>query len=121
VYCSNAKLIKMTFAELSDGDELLEFINNNPVAIVCFSATWCGPCKRSKPELEELAKESPVPIGYCYESDFDLDEFGNVFLTSPVNAFPTYVCFKDAAEVGRIDGVRLPELKEMISKYSSSS
>ena len=107
----------MTFTELDSDDALTEFINNNSVSIVCFSATWCGPCKQSKPELEDIAKDSPVPIAYCYESDIDLDVFSNIFLTSPITGFPTYVCLKEGGEVERINGVNFPELKEVIAKY----
>ncbi|CAB9527500.1 Thioredoxin H-type [Seminavis robusta] len=108
----------MTFTELGSSDELIDFINNNPVAIVVVSASWCGPCKRSKPEVMTIAKDSPVPFGYVLEDDIDLDEFGNIFLKSPISAFPTYVCFKDAAEEDRINGVQFPELKEMIAKFA---
>jgi hypothetical protein len=34
------------FIDLADDDALTEFLNENSEGcIVCFSATWCGPCK----------------------------------------------------------------------------
>ena len=115
----------MTFTELDTPDALTEFINSNETCIVTFSATWCGPCKRSKPDLIELAKSSPLPIGYVYESDLDEDDFfntfQNVFLTSPITGFPTYICFQKGGEVQRINGSKWEEFKEMAEKYSPQS
>ena len=113
----------MTFTELKTPDELTEFVNNNKVCIVTFSATWCGPCKKSKPELEAYAGESPVPIGYVYESDLEEDDFfssfQSVFLKSSITGFPTYVCFKEAAEIERINGSDFEELEKMIANHAS--
>ena len=34
-----------------------EVLKNNPVAMVDFGATWCGPCKALAPVVEEIANE----------------------------------------------------------------
>jgi thiol-disulfide isomerase/thioredoxin len=114
----------MTFTELTSPDELTDFINANPVCIVTFSATWCGPCKRSKPELQVLAQESPVPFGYVYESDLTQDDnddyltmFSSIFCKASITAFPTYICFKDGGEVQRINGSNFPDIQEMIHTH----
>ena len=49
--------------------ENAEFLGKRP-AIVDFSATWCGPCKRLAPILEELAKEYDGEI-VIYKVDVD--------------------------------------------------
>lgn len=112
----------MTFTELGTPDSLTDFLNANDVCIVAFSATWCGPCKASKPDLEELAQDSPVPIGYVYESDLEDDgffnTFQNIFLKSGITGFPTYICFKGAAEVQRMNGSDFKQLQEIISAHA---
>ena len=47
----------------------LKFLGNKP-AIVDFTATWCGPCQRIAPILEELAKEYEGEI-VIYKVDVD--------------------------------------------------
>ena len=49
--------------------EGLKFLGNKP-AIVDFTATWCGPCQKIAPILEELAKEYDGEI-VIYKVDVD--------------------------------------------------
>jgi thioredoxin len=49
--------------------ENAEFLGKRP-AIVDFSATWCGPCKRLSPILEELAMEYKGKVD-IYKVDVD--------------------------------------------------
>jgi thioredoxin len=58
----NSKVYDMT----SEG---LKYLGDKP-AIVDFTATWCGPCQRISPILEELAKEYDGKI-VIYKVDID--------------------------------------------------
>lgn len=49
--------------------EELEYLGNKP-AIVDFNATWCGPCKRISPILDELSKEYEGQVN-IYKIDVD--------------------------------------------------
>ncbi|CAJ1936359.1 unnamed protein product [Cylindrotheca closterium] len=102
----------MTLTELGDPNALKAFLQDNPVSVVTFSATWCGPCRSSKPQLEQLASKSPVPIGYVYESDI-----GDFLHTFEIRAFPTYALFRAGKEASRVEGVNFPAIEEMIQKF----
>lgn len=52
-----------------DMTEGLKYLGDRP-AIVDFTATWCGPCQRISPILEELAKEYDGKI-VIYKVDID--------------------------------------------------
>ena len=117
------------FVELSSPDELIEFLNTNDEkgCVVTFSATWCGPCKASKPKLIELAKTtsnssnsiSVVPIGYVYEND--LDDYLDIFVE--IKAFPTYIFYRNGVEISRVEGVdvNFDQLKYMIIRETTNN
>eukprot|EP00522_Entomoneis_paludosa_P006899 CAMPEP_0172442830 /NCGR_PEP_ID=MMETSP1065-20121228/3217_1 /TAXON_ID=265537 /ORGANISM="Amphiprora paludosa, Strain CCMP125" /LENGTH=111 /DNA_ID=CAMNT_0013192871 /DNA_START=53 /DNA_END=388 /DNA_ORIENTATION=- len=111
----------MTFTELDDQEALSEFLSENKVCVVTFSATWCGPCKASKPRLNSIANEEscPLPIGYVHEDDLD-DFLDSYPFMEVIRAFPTYVCFEDGKEVERVEGVNLEGLNEMMSKRATA-
>ena len=118
----------MTFTELESSEELSDFIQNNPICLVTFSATWCNPCKWSKPDLIAMAPKNPnVPFLYCYEHilNDDDDDFMNTFTTifckGPITGFPTYICFENGSEAQRIVGVKLDEVQAMINNIVQPS
>ena len=69
--------------------------------MIDFWATWCGPCRRLAPIVEELAAEydGKVIVGKCdIEENTDLtDRFG-------IMNVPTVVFLKDGKEVDRVVG-----------------
>ncbi|MBR4842879.1 MAG: thioredoxin [Bacteroidaceae bacterium] len=69
--------------------------------MIDFWATWCGPCRRLAPIVEELAAEydGKVIVGKCdIEENTDLtDKFG-------IMNVPTVVFLKDGKEVDRVVG-----------------
>ena len=107
----------MSLTELASPDELTEFLNaNSDGCVITFSASWCGPCKASKPKLVELAKTSKLPIGYVLEED--LEDFLDVFVQ--IKAFPTYIVFQNGEEKSRVEGVNFVDLNKMIDEHGSS-
>lgn len=95
----------------------MEFINENEICLVTFSAVWCGPCKGSKPKLQGVAKGASIPFGYVHEGD--LEDFLDIFVE--IKAFPTYICFKGGKEMARVEGVNFPALEEMLLTQASNN
>ena len=63
----NASTFSTKVYDMSDED--MKYLGDKP-AIVDFTATWCGPCQRIAPVLEELAKEYEGKI-VIYKVDID--------------------------------------------------
>ena len=80
----------------TDDNAAQEIQSGKPVVIDCW-ATWCMPCKRIAPIIDELAAEyeGKVLIGkYNVEDGNDLtSEYG-------IRNIPTLLFFKDGKQVG---------------------
>jgi len=106
----------MALTELSSPEALQSFKSSNANALICFSATWCGPCKAAKPQLEALASEyqstgGAVAVGIAYEHNL-----GDAVHSNNIRAFPTYVLFVDGTEKGRVEGVNFDGIRRMVDE-----
>ena len=75
---------KITESEFKD-------VTSNGIAVVDFSATWCGPCKKIAPIIEELAAEyeGKVNIFKC-----DVDENDELTSKFGIRNVPTVIFLK---------------------------
>ena len=82
--------------------EEFKTLGQEGIAVVDFSAEWCGPCKMLAPELEKLAELRPdVTV-----IKVDVDEFGMLASEYNVRAVPTLVLFKDGYSLTSATGFR---------------
>lgn len=68
--------------------------------VIMFSASWCGPCQKTKPTFNTL-KESASDVEYQL---VDVDENSDLAQRFNIRAVPTFVLLKDEAEVARMSG-----------------
>ena len=64
-----------------------------------FTATWCGPCQRFKPIMQEVANE-----GHSVQF-IDIDSQENLARQYNVRSVPTVVVEQNGSEVNRLIGV----------------
>lgn len=72
---------------------------------IMISATWCSPCKRMYPVVEELRKE-----GYkIYVYTIDTEEFRDLDAKYNVSRYPTFIVFNKGKETKRRSGITKPK------------
>ena len=69
--------------------------------IVDFWAAWCGPCMKSKPILEKLAKEYAGKVEFM---PINADDSREVLEQFRVFGIPTVLALHGGKEVGRVTG-----------------
>ncbi len=109
----------MTVTDLDTAASVHSFKNSTPNALICFSATWCGPCKAAKPAFMDMAakyESDPsisVKFGIVYEHTLgqDIHEFN-------IRAFPTYVLYTNngSTEFDKVQGANLDGIRDMITR-----
>ncbi len=118
---SAAAVSKGTYSrdQLSDIDQASYpgFIaRKNALAIVDFTATWCGPCKRLAPVLEKATEAHP---GVVYVGRVDVDRNRDLAKAQGVNGIPDIRIFKNGKEVDRFVG--FPGEKAVLDKVAALS
>ena len=86
-----------------------EAIESGKVVVIDFWATWCGPCMKLGPVVEELAEKygDSAVIG-----KLNIDEETEVVAENRIRSIPTVLFFKDGKVQARTVGlVKLEDLE----------
>lgn len=78
------------------GEEFSE-VKNAKVAVVDFSATWCGPCKMLAPVIHEIADEMEGKASFF---NIDVDDDSDIAIDFQVQSVPTVIVFKNGEPAG---------------------
>lgn len=93
-------------------EEARKVIESGNVVVIDFWATWCGPCIKLGPVVEELAEKYPdVTIG-----KLNIDENDEIASENRVRSIPTVLFFKNGEVKERSVGlVSLSVLEEKLN------
>ena len=89
--------------EITTANFETEVLKSEKPILIDFWATWCGPCMRQGPIVEELAEE-----GYAV-GKVDVDQNMELAQQFRVVSIPTLILFKNGAEVQRFVGLTSKE------------
>lgn len=84
--------------------------------ILYFTADWCNPCKKVKPIVEDLNRES-------VESKFqmvDVDSAMDLAKTFQIRSVPTFIVIQDGKEVKRVTGAQTREQLQGLMNYEKT-
>lgn len=78
-----------------------EVLKSDIPVLVDFSATWCGPCRRMEPIVDELADDYESKVKVC---EADVDKCTDVAKKYGIMAVPTFMMFKGGDVTGQTQG-----------------
>ena len=78
-----------------------EVINSDKLTVVDFFATWCGPCRKLGPILEEVETELGDKVNF---KKIDTDDNIDAAKEYQVSGLPTLLVFKDGEVVDKMIG-----------------
>ncbi len=86
--------------------EFHAMVKEQPLLLVDFFATWCGPCKMLSPVLEEVAAEMGEQIEIV---KVDVDAQQALAASYQIMSVPTMILFKNGEMIQRINGYQPKE------------
>lgn len=100
--------------DLTDQSFESEVLQSDVPVLVDFWATWCGPCQRVAPIIEELAAENG---GKLKVAKVDVDQCPETASNYDVMSIPTLILFKGGKEADRVMGaVPKSQLQSMVDR-----
>lgn len=79
-----------------------EAIESGKVVVIDFWATWCGPCMKLGPIVEELAEKYE---GKAIVGKVNIDEESDIVAENQIRSIPTVLFFKDGKLADRSVGL----------------
>ena len=100
--------------EIQSTSEFNNLINSEKYVLVDFSAEWCGPCKRLKPQLETLSDSYKNVRFVKIDVDFQLElaEFHQI------EAMPTMMFYVNGTlQSESVKGANIEKVKALCAKF----
>ncbi len=97
-------------------DNLQEIIQESPVVLVQYSASWCGNCRIMKPKFKKLAGENEKATFVIV----DAEKFPESRKLADVTNLPTFAAFKDGKLVNQIQTNKLEPLQDLVNEVTSN-
>lgn len=73
-----------------------EQVKNDEIAVIDFSAEWCGPCKMLAPVMEEVSEEFSDLVSFY---NIDVDENMDIAQMYKIVSIPTLILLKKGEKV----------------------
>lgn len=88
--------------DVSDTNFETEVLNSNIPVVVDFWATWCGPCRKLGPVLDEIASEFEGKVKFV---KVNTDENIKTAKDYAISGLPSLLVFKNGQAVERLVGL----------------
>jgi thioredoxin len=92
----------------------------NPLLVIDFYATWCGPCKVISPVFDKLAQPHEASTSIIF-AKCDVDKAKDVAQACNITAMPTFQFFKQGKKVDEVKGADPQQLTTKIGYYTTAA
>ena len=101
--------------QVTDANFATEVEQQKGLVVVDFWATWCGPCRRVAPIMEQIAGQY---AGKVKVTKLDVDANQKTAMRFNVRSIPSILFFKDGAHVDTLVGAYpKPVFDEKITRH----
>lgn len=101
--------------ELNDVNFDSEVKRSTQPVLVDFYATWCGPCRKQLPVVDELAKEFS---GKARIAKMNVDDGRNTSAEFGISSIPALLVFQEGKVVEQLVGLHSQgQLSNILNKY----
>ena len=100
---------------ISGFEEFKKCISEEKYILLFFTASWCGPCKKIYPELEELYKKLNTDLIEFYKLQIDDDENDEICKIYKVESVPSFFLMKDKKCINVLKGADMGGIKKMLN------
>jgi thioredoxin 1 len=91
-------------------------VQSNPIVIIDYSTTWCGPCKVIAPKFEELSEKYPQVTFVKVIGDASL-EASKLMKREGVRSVPSFHYFVSGEKVDVVNGANAEAIEAAITKH----
>ena len=104
---------------------LLENMEKSVLSLLYFTASWCGPCQKIKPFLEELSDKLKEKGEYSIEFyKIDIDKNEDFCNKCDIKSVPTFFIMNGKDLLSSLNGANKTKLSEIIvetfNKFNSN-
>lgn len=99
--------------EITTRKQLNAILELNLITVVDFSADWCGPCRKIKPEFHKL----PIKYDNAVFITVDIENAEVLSADFHIKALPTFIFMSSKGEFNRVLGARLDKVTDILDNY----
>lgn len=96
--------------------EAIEYLKHNNAVIMKFTATWCGPCKKSTPLVNKLFSKMPDNVTMVI---VDIDVGRDISSAMKIQSVPTLFNFINGAPMDSVVGSKTEDIISFFKKTST--